>query len=166
MENMEALKFIYNYGGLVIAFVLLLIATYFLPAKVRWYVMTAGITLIAYRAYQTYSANKKLAEADAERDKLRAKHQELEEMLKTLRKQNEDLRNEKSEIEATRLRLQEKSQAIDTSTDALLEEKNQLDEEVDTLLKNSETLEAERLKNLSAIDRAVELGRQFALNPN
>ena len=164
MENMEALKFIYNYGGLVIAFVLLLIATYFLPAKVLWYVMTAGLTLIAYRAYQTYSANKKLAEADAEREKLRTKHQELEGMLKTLREQNENLRRDKSDIEAARQRLLEKSQTIDTSTDALLEEKQQLDDEVEKLLQSGNELEAQRQKNLSAIDRAVELGRQFAIN--
>jgi len=159
----ETLTLIYDYGGLVIGFIILMVSTFLLPAKIRWYVLTAGLTLIVFRAYQIFDTRKKLKEADAERENLREKHGELEDWLEKLRTENQVLRVEKAGIESERDRLRKESGQLNDTAEANRERKRQLDAESDKLLQQSKAVQDKRDQQISAIDRAIELKRKFAI---
>ena len=57
--------------GLFIGLGFVIVATIMLPARVRWYVFTAGTAIIAFRAYQIYWARGRIQKLDKERDQLR-----------------------------------------------------------------------------------------------
>lgn len=163
MPDTTFLSLLYDYGGLVIGFVILLLSTLFLPAKIRWYVLTAGIALIAFRGFQIYNARKKLAEADAEREKLRAEHTTLLQQLNTLQAKTEELRKQKVDIEAQRDRLREESRQLDAASDANLARKQALDARADELLMKSEQLQATRDQQIDALTQAARLAKQYAI---
>ena len=163
MPDTSFFSLLYDYGGLVIGFAILLLSTQFLPAKIRWYVLTAGLALIVFRGYQIYSARKKLAEADAERETLRAEHKILLQQLDTLQAKTEELRKQKVDIEAQRDRLREESRQLDAASDANLARKQALDARADELLKEGERLQASRDQQIDALTQAARLAKKYAI---
>lgn len=161
--NFELLSLLYDYGGLVIGFVILVFASFFLlPVKVRWHVLFAGSTLVVFRAYQIYDSRKKLKQADAERNKLRAEHDELESWMKKLEAENERLRAEKKEIEAERNRLRLESERVNAEAEVNITKKQALDKQANEILERHEQNRNARQTQLSAIEKALQLQRQLA----
>ena len=158
----ESMTLIYDYGGLVIGFALLVLASFFLPAKIRLYVLTAGLTLIIFRAWQIYNGRKQLKEADAEREILRDKHQELQQWIEKLRQENDKLHSENESIKKERDRLRQESEMLDETTEENLQKKEELDKKTAQLLQESKQNETTRSKQLSAIEKALALKRQFS----
>lgn len=158
----EILSLIYDYGGLVIGFVLLVLASFFLPAKIRLYVLTAGVTLLIFRAWQIYNGRKQLKEADAEREILRSKHQDLQQWIEKLQLENEKLHNENESIKKEHDRLRQESEVLDETTEENTRKKNELDKKAEQLLRESEQNESVRAKQLSAIEKALALKRQYS----
>ncbi|MGD8595356.1 MAG: hypothetical protein PVF82_21190, partial [Gammaproteobacteria bacterium] len=85
------LSIVFSDPGLFIGLGFVILATVLLPARVRWYVFTAGIAIVAFRAYQLYWARGRLKELDKEREQLqgelkglRDRHAELENTHKQL----------------------------------------------------------------------------------
>lgn len=165
MSNFDInwLSLIADYGGVVLGLILLIVATTFLPKKIRMYVLTAGITLLIYRTYQIYSARKELAEADATREKLRAEGKELQDRLADMQKEADELREQKIQIEAERDRLKKESEALDTSSNTALAQKKKLDKQADKLLKEGQDMQARRDEQIDALNSAAELAKKFAV---
>lgn len=158
----EILSLIYDYGGLIIGLVLLVLASFFLPAKIRLYVLTAGVTLLIFRAWQIYNGRKQLREADAEREILRDKHRDLQQWIEKLQLENEKLHNENESIKKERDRLRQESQILDDTAEENIRKKEELDKKAEQLLQESREKEAARSKQLSAIEKALALKRQFS----
>jgi chromosome segregation ATPase len=162
MPEMNWISVISDYGGVMIGLVLLLVATHFLPGKIRMYVLTAGIALLIYRIWQIYSARKELAEADNMREQLRAEGNKLKAQLADLEKEAASLRDKKVEIELERDRLKQASAALDTSSSAALEEKRKLDAAAEALLQQGQDLHARSERQKQALDSAAELAAKYA----
>ena len=64
---METLQFLQDFGGLIVGALLLIVASMVLPRKVRVYVLTAGLAVIAYGAYQRVTNKRRFREADRRR---------------------------------------------------------------------------------------------------
>lgn len=158
----EFFTFIYDYGGLLIGLVLLVVASLFLPSKIRLYVLTAGLTLFIFRAWQIYNGRKQLKEADAEREILRDKHQDLQQWIETLQLENEKLHNENENIKKEHDRLRQESEVLDETTEENIRKKNELNKKTEQLLQDSEKNESVRAKQLSAIEKAIALKRQYS----
>ena len=161
--NGEILLLIADYGGLVIGAFVLLLATYFLPQNIRWHVLTAGVALLVFRGYQIYSSRQKLKLADAEREKLRAERNQLEDWLGTLQKQSQELQQQKLEIEEKGNQLKQESQSLDISSEEALKRKAELDQQAEQLLQQSQQLKQDRDEQLSAIELALKLNKQLSL---
>ena len=160
--SLDVMTLMYDYGGLLIGFALLVVASLFLPAKIRPYVLTAGLTLIVFRAWQIFNARKKLEEADAQREVLRENHKELQKLLETLRQESDKLQSESEKIKEERDRLRQESAQLDAAGGANIRKKAELDKKVELLLQESKAKEAARATQLSAIEKALALKRQFS----
>lgn len=113
MEKLEIMKFIIEQPGLFIGLGFVIVATYLLPARVRWYVFTAGIAVVAFRTYQLAWAKKQLKKLDNERDSLKKQLQELREKSSELEKKHKELLSEKEGIENKRDDMKMKSRELD-----------------------------------------------------
>jgi chromosome segregation ATPase len=65
------IDFIKDYGELAIGAAFLLVAASVLPSGIKRYVLTAGLAVLGYMAYQRFSNRGRMADTDAERDRLR-----------------------------------------------------------------------------------------------
>ena len=118
--------------GIFIGLAFVLAATWFLPSKVRWYVFTAGIAVVAFRGYQIYWARKRMKELDRQREllkgelnSLRNRHQELQDKNKELneefvaiKNERNKLLNERKALEGTEEQIQAKKEELDKKLEA------------------------------------------------
>ncbi len=112
--------------GIFIGLGFVLAATWFLPSRVRWYVFTAGIAVVAFRGYQIYWARKRMKELDQQRDQLknelnslRSRHQELENKNKELNEEFISIKNERNKLLNDRKALENSDGEIQAKKDEL-----------------------------------------------
>jgi uncharacterized coiled-coil DUF342 family protein len=86
----------------VVALLLLIAATWVLPGRMKWYVLTAGLAIIAYEGFLRVTNKRALREADAQAKELRERadalnkrRTQLEEDVTTL---NQELANNKAKF--------------------------------------------------------------------
>jgi len=164
MDKFSIAQFIIQNLGLVVGFFLVLAATAILPARVRWYVLTAGLAVVAFRTYQVISANKRLREADEERKRLRGDLDDLDKQRKQMAKELQDLNNELNEIKTKQSELARQAEELAADGDSLAAEKAQLDSETQELANKDRALMEEidsRESALSLFNQAEEAYREL-----
>jgi len=152
--------------GLFIGLGFVILATVLLPARVRWYVFTAGIAVVAFRAYQLYWARGRLKELDQERKQLqgelqnmRERHIELENTHKQLIVQLEELKQDRDDLIKRRESLDEN--AADFAT-----EKERLDTELDKQTEQAKKLREETKPLVDFLESFADAERLTANVPN
>lgn len=151
-----------DYLGVVVGLILLIVSSLFLPGKIRLHVLTAGLSLIAYRTFQIYSNKKKLAEADIEREELRGIHEELKVRMKGMQDETEDLRERKIEIENELIDLKNQKEALTSSTEEHLNQKKELDQRTEKLLNETPVVVDKRKSQLEALRAISEFNRKIS----
>jgi chromosome segregation ATPase len=133
--------------GLFIGLGFVILATFLLPGRVRWYVFSAGIAVVAFRAYQLYWARGRLKQLDKEREQLqgelsnlRESHAELEATHKELSAQLDQIKVERDTLIKQREALDKKSSTYDSEKKRLDEQLEQQKEKAKNLRKESEPL--------------------------
>jgi chromosome segregation ATPase len=121
-----------DYLGLLIGLGFVILATVFLPARVRWYVFTAGIAVVAFRAYQLWWARGRLKELDQERKQLQGELQGLRNQHAELEKVHQQLTSELEVIRQQRDELVKQREALDENAANFDAEKKRLDSELAT----------------------------------
>ncbi|MBN1480801.1 hypothetical protein JXA70_11050 [candidate division KSB1 bacterium] len=133
---METLQFLQDFGGLIVGVLLLIVASMVLPGKVRVYVLTAGLAVIAYEAYQRITNKKRMQEADRERERLQQRAGELEQRGKELAAKVEELNKKLSGMQAEKEKLDQQAGALNARGAELAKEKDRLERETEAVLKN------------------------------
>ena len=162
MDILQKMAMYSDYIGVAIGLVMLIVSCIFLPAKIRAHVLTAGLTLIAYRTFQIYSNKKKLKAADEERNKLRGQHQELQDRLAERQRETENLRSRKFEIEKELLAVQLEKKALKKDTAVDKKTKEKLDQRAKNLLIESEEVVTQRNSQLEALRAIAAFNRKLA----
>jgi chromosome segregation ATPase len=121
-----------DYLGLLIGLGFVILATVFLPARVRWYVFTAGIAVVAFRAYQLWWARGRLKELDQERKQLQGDLQDLRSRHDELEKLHQQLTTELDEVRQQRDELVKQREALDENAANFEAEKKRLDTKLET----------------------------------
>lgn len=121
-----------DYLGLLIGLGFVILATVFLPARVRWYVFTAGIAVVAFRAYQLWWARGRLKELDQERKQLQGDLQDLRSQHDELEKLHQQLTTELEEVRQQRDELVKQREALDENAANFEAEKKRLDTKLET----------------------------------
>lgn len=125
------LSILIGYPGLFIGLGFVIVATILLPARVRWYVFTAGIAVVAFRAYQLYWARGRLKELDKEREQLRGELQGLRDRHSELENTHKQLMAQLDEVKRQRDELITQRQALDEKSATFAAEKQRLDTELE-----------------------------------
>jgi len=169
MDKFSIARFIIENLGLVVGFFLVLAATAILPARVRWYVLTAGLAVVAFRTYQVISANKRLREADQERKRLRDELDDLDKQRRQMAKELQDQNNELNEIKTKHSELARQAKVLAAGGDRLAAEKTQLDRDMQELTIKDQALMAEidaRESALALFNQAEEAYRELERTVN
>jgi len=122
------LTFILEHLGLLLGLGFVLVATAILPGRLRWYVLSAGLAVIAFRAYQLVSADKRLKKADEERKELQETLQGLNGQRGQLQSELLLLNNQLQAVKADQSTLVKRRSALKESGDDIALEKHRLDE--------------------------------------
>jgi F0F1-type ATP synthase membrane subunit b/b' len=117
--------------GLFIGLGFVIVATLLLPARVRWYVFTAGMAVIVFRAYQIFWARGRIQKLDKEREQLRNELKGLRERHTELENTHQQLAAKLTEIKQQRDELIKQRQALDESAATYDAEKQRLDAELE-----------------------------------
>ncbi|MEK6749594.1 MAG: hypothetical protein AABY83_10355 [Pseudomonadota bacterium] len=107
------LEYIVQEPGIFIGLAVVVVATLFLPARIRWYVFTAGLAVVLFRAYQVYWANRRLLALDKERTQLRGELTALRARNTELENIHQGLMQELEKIKAERTSLIRQREALD-----------------------------------------------------
>lgn len=152
-EGFNMLRFILANPGLIIGLVLVIAATAVLPKRIRWYVLTAGLAVITYRAWQVIRADKRLKEADKKREELQNRLGELntrrtglEEEVGALNNQLDAVRTQKNELAAKAAELEAAGGDIDTRK-----------AELDNKLKELKQKDAQLMREIDSRENAISL---------
>lgn len=121
-----------DYLGLLIGLGFVILATVFLPARVRWYVFTAGIAVVAFRAYQLWWARGRIQKLDQERKKLQGDLQGLRSQHAELEKLHQQLTSELEVVRQQRDELVKQREALDENAANFKAETKRLDSELET----------------------------------
>jgi chromosome segregation ATPase len=154
------LKIFFSDPGLFIGLGFVILATVLLPARVRWYVFTAGIAVVAFRAYQLHWARGRLKELDKEREQLKGElsglrdrhveleniHQQLVSQLEQIKLQRDDLIKQREALDETSAKFDTDKKRLDTQLERQKEQAKKLREEATPLVDFLESFaDAERL---------------------
>jgi len=156
MAEVSIAKFILGNLGLLVGLALVLVATWILPARVRWYVLTAGLAVVAFRTYQVISANKRLREADEERERLRGELDDLGKQREQTAEELQKLNNELNEIKTKQNKLAQRAKELDATGNNLVKEKAQFDSDMEELKKEDQAL----MKDIDQRESALALFNQ------
>lgn len=137
---MDTIRFIQDFGGLVVATVLLFAAASVLPKNIKKYVLVAGLAVIGFEAWMRFRNKKLLAEADAEREELRGRAVVLNERSDALQKKVAELNLQLEAMREQKQNLDEKKSFLDEKGMDLSNEKKQLDEESEALMQKNDDL--------------------------
>lgn len=109
---MEKLIWLLEHADILLGLILLLVACLILPRHVRWYVLTAGIALLAMQVWQAYRAREKMRVLDEQRKTLLQRLAGLEDTAEELKKNNEQLAANAAALERERQSLQQRLQQL------------------------------------------------------
>jgi predicted nucleic acid-binding Zn-ribbon protein len=98
-----------DYAGPLISLAILLVAVSVLPGRIKYYVLTAGLAAIGYELWVRSQNRKLLAEADAEREALRSKVEELNKKGEGLEKTLSDLNRQLDALNARKAALDQRN---------------------------------------------------------
>lgn len=159
---MTTITIIQDYAGLLIGLVLLLAAVSILPGRIKWYVLTAGIAVIGYEGFMRYRNRKLLAEADAERDRLREKVGKMNEKSAELVNTVGQLHQKLVELNSRQQQLQQESEVLNVEGEELSSKRQQWDSESEQLINESNKLVNEIDGHESALSMLDEANNAFA----
>jgi septal ring factor EnvC (AmiA/AmiB activator) len=125
--------------GFFIGLAFVIVATYFLPARVRWYVFSAGIGVVIFRAYQLFWARGRIKELDNEREQLQG--------------QLKDLRSRNTELEKVYKQLTAQLKQLKLERDDLIKQRNALDESSANYAAEKQRLDTQLEKNKTEADK-------------
>jgi len=140
MDTVTLLTYVRDYGGLLIGLVFLLVATSVIPGRAKWYVLTAGLTIIGYEAYIRTRNRKLLAEADKEREVLRNRVGELSRRGAELEKAVAELDQKLADNKARLATLNQEAAELAQSGVDISQQKAKLDEETIRRSRENEAL--------------------------
>lgn len=126
---METLTFIKDYADLAIGLVLLIAATWVLPGRMKWYVLTAGLAVLGYELYLRASNKKALKAADEERKRLQARAGELDKRREGLDKEAAGLDRQLAENRTKLADLSQQAAGLQQRGAAAVEELNRVSED-------------------------------------
>ena len=140
---MEAIKDFVIYlitqeTGILIGLGLLIAASGYLPKKVRFHVLTGGISIALYQIGKNYYFRQQWKEAEAERDRLKKEKQEQENQGKELLQELNQLRQRAAGIEEeiTNLRAEKDRLRAEDNFDPTA-----FDNQIENLHKESENID-------------------------
>ena len=134
------LSLVKDYGDLAIGLVLLIAGVWVLPGRIKWYVLTAGLAVIGYEAYLRMSNRKLMAEADREREKLRARVAVLDKRGAELESTVAQLNEQLAENKAKQAALDQQAADLAKRGEDISVQKAQLDEESQRRSQENEAL--------------------------
>lgn len=143
------MSIITEYWDILIALAFLIGATFVLPGRMRWYVLTFGLAYLGHDVFLRLKNKKALAEADNVREELRAKATELSQKSSELKKEIERLN-------ADLVSITEKEKAANVDADRLRSEGEQIRERLIALEQRIEDHRPEEDAVLSRLDRLLD----------
>ncbi len=92
---METLKqLLFSDPGFFVGLAVILLAGLLLPGRIRWYFVTAGTAVLAFRFYQVFRVNKLTQKLDQEREALQEELATLKQALEGLHSKEANLSQE------------------------------------------------------------------------
>lgn len=149
-----------NYGGVIIGFGIVIVATFLLPAKIRWYVFTAGMGILIFRTWQIYSTGKKFEAWDKKDGELREAFKGLKKEGKVLVTQLNEQRKQLDSIKTEKVQLEQEAASLKDDSAELAVERQQRAKKIKKLNANSVALNQRvdtMLKAHTAVEKAEKL---------
>jgi len=159
MDEINLIIILKDYTGVIVGSILLLIATSILPGRIRWYVLTAGLAVIAFRGFQIWNNKKRLKEADAKREELLKTLHDLESQRTEMTTELHTLNKELSEIKTQQNSLAKQASTLSATSSGLATEKSDLDTSLKQLDEKNQTLEEkdrELMARIQAREEAIK----------
>lgn len=156
MELGAVLGFVKDYADLAIGLALVLAAAAVLPGRMRAYVLTAGLAVIAVEGYLRVRNRRALAEADKQRDELRVRAGQLDKRREGLEKEVADLNRQLAEGRAQQAALLQGAASLQQRGDALSEQKQRLDAESESQIRKNDAL----LGSIGSQENLLEILRE------
>jgi len=148
-----------DYAGVIVGAFVLAASVFYLPARIRWYVAAAGISVLVFRTWQIFTNKKRLQEADAKWQELQDKQDEFKQEHEELRKELGVLRDKNQQIKQQRDDLKQQADDLNTNnqndTEAFHEAATKVDKLQDEISKNA----SERDDLMSVINRKAAQNR-------
>jgi len=139
--DLDTISAIKDYAGPVISLIILLVAVSVLPGRIKYYVLTAGLAAIGYELWVRSKNRKLLAEADAQRDALRSKVDELNKKGESLERTVSDLNKQLDTLNARRAELEQQSATVAAQADEASAERQAIAESAQQVIdKTNEVL--------------------------
>jgi len=151
---METLIWLLEHADILLGFILLLVACLILPGNVRWYVLTAGVALLAMQMWQAYRAREKLKALDQQREQLQDQLAALEDVAAELKQQNGELEKEALALEQERQGLLQRLQELESGDAGLRAEQQSLQQQADQQLQQIADI---RERNRQALDALAQV---------
>jgi prefoldin subunit 5 len=121
--------------GILIGLALLIVASGYLPKKVRLHVLTGGISIALYQIGKNYYFRQKWKEAEDERIRLKEEKKALEAQGKEMLNELEQLRQRSDALHEEIAAVKQEKEALRASDDF---QADAFDERIDTLRRESE----------------------------
>ncbi|MCY0965969.1 hypothetical protein [Parathalassolituus penaei] len=138
---------------LLLGFALLLLACLWLPAGVRWQVLTLGVALLAIQWWQKSRASERMAALDAQRQTLRQQLQKLDEQVARLEEGNARLEARRQQLDEERLVLAEAIIRLKSGDADLAERRQALESRFQALQAESASNQQDSDELLAALQR-------------
>lgn len=150
--DMSTISAIKDYAGPIISLAILLVAVSVLPGRIKYYVLTAGLAAIGYELWLRSQNRKLLAEADAQRDALRNKVEDLNKKGESLEKTVSDLNRQLDALNARRTELERQSAMIDSQADEASAERQAIAESAQQVIDETNEILEQIKGGQSALD--------------
>lgn len=136
---MEMLTLIRDYGGLAVGALCLLVAAWVLPGRMKAYVLTAGLAILSYELYLKITNRARLKAADEERDRLRARANDLSKKGEALAQTVTELDARLAATKARQSELDRQDAGLAARGEALATQKEELRREAEQTLREIES---------------------------
>lgn len=162
MDEFSLISFLVKNLALVIGLVLVVAAAIILPGRIRWYVLTAGLAVIAFRFIQLRLADKRLKEADKQREVLRGELDDLNQQREQLQQEVKQHNNKLNDIKTKQNELAKEANILAEKGGDIATEKDNLDERMLALVKENDELLAEVDSRETALSFFEEADQAYA----
>ncbi|MDX1692511.1 MAG: hypothetical protein R3208_02025 [Ketobacteraceae bacterium] len=137
--------------GILIGVGLLILASGYLPKKVRIHVLTGGISIAIYQIGKNYYFRQKWKEAEQERDRLKAEKKALEDQGKEMLNELDQLKSRASELKDEIAQVKQEKETLRQADNF---DENAFDQRIETLRRESEEINAV-IDDLPVITRRI-----------